>query len=95
MNRPELVALVARRSRIEPSVVDDVLQQTCEIISLTLAVDEEVAIRGFGKFRPSYRDAASLRNPKTGEPVTVGPKKSARFTPSILLKRRLNGAVPL
>lgn len=94
MNRSELVTLVARQSRVEPSIVDDVLNQTLELIALTLAVDEEVAFPGFGKFRPVHRSARSLRNPKTGEPAS-GPRMSARFTPSGLLRKRLNSSGPL
>lgn len=95
MNRSELVTLVARQSGIEPSIVDSVYDKTFDLIALTLAVDEEVALRGFGKFRPVHRSEASLRNPRTGEPVSVGPRISARFTPSSLLKKRLNGSGPL
>jgi nucleoid DNA-binding protein len=95
MNRSELVTLVARQSRVEPQVVDNVLGYTFDLIALTLAVDEEVALRGFGKFKPVHRSEASLRNPRTGEPVPVGPRMSARFTPSSLLKKRLNGSGPL
>jgi nucleoid DNA-binding protein len=95
MNRSELVTLVAKQSQVEPSIVEDVIDHTLELIALTLAVDEEVALRGFGKFRPVHRSAAMLRNPKTGEPVPVGPQMSARFTPSVRLKERLNGSGPL
>lgn len=95
MNRSELVTLVAQQSQIEPTIVDSVLDQTFELIALTLAVDEEVALRGFGKFKPVHRSESSLRNPRTGESVSVGPRLSARFTPSVLLKKRLNGVGPL
>jgi nucleoid DNA-binding protein len=95
MNRSELVTLVSRQARVEPSIVDAVLDQTFELIALTLAVDEEVGLRGFGKFKPVHRSSTSLRNPRTGEPVPVGARMSARFTPSSILKKRLNGSGPL
>lgn len=95
MNRSELIEVVARQSRVEPSIVDSVLDHTFELITLTLNMDEEVAVRGFGKFRPVHRQAAVLRNPRTGEPAPVGPRLGVRFTPSSLLKQRLNGAAPL
>lgn len=95
MNRSELIEVIARQTRTEPSLVEDVLDRTFELIALTLALDEEVALRGFGKFRPVHRSEVTLRNPRTGEPVPVGPRVSARFTPSALLKKKLNGAGPL
>lgn len=90
MNRSELVRLVASQTSVDEPVVEDVLDGAIELITLTLAMDEAVALRGFGKFRPVHRAETTLRNPKTGEPVVVGPRLSAGFVPSSLLKRRLN-----
>jgi DNA-binding protein HU-beta len=95
MNRSELIAVIARQTNTEPSLVEDVLDRTFELIALTLALDEEVALRGFGKFRPVHRSEATLRNPRTGEPTQIGPRVSARFTPSAGLKQKLNGVGPL
>lgn len=95
MNLSELVAIVARRSQIEPSIVYSVLDGTFDLIAMTLAADEEVIVRGFGKFRPVHRNSRSMRNPKTGAPVPVGPRVSAGFRPSAILRKRLNGEDPL
>lgn len=95
MNRSELVRLVARQTRVELNVVEEVVDNLLELVALTLAVDEEIALRGFGKFRPAKRGPTVLKNPKSGEPIEVGPRRTATFVPSTLLKERLNSNSPL
>lgn len=90
MNRSELVHLVAKKSRLEPDVVEVVLNETAEIISMMVSMREAVSWRNFGRFRPVVRAAASLRNPMTGEPHESGPRLSIGFTPCQALKKRLN-----
>jgi integration host factor subunit beta len=51
---------------------------------------EEIELRGFGSFRFRQRDARSGRNPRTGEPVLVPPKKVLYFKPSKILKNMIN-----
>jgi integration host factor subunit beta len=51
---------------------------------------EEIELRGFGSFRFRQRHARSGRNPRTGEPVQVPPKKVLYFKPSKLLKSMIN-----
>jgi integration host factor subunit beta len=51
---------------------------------------EEIEIRGFGSFRFRKRTSRSGRNPRTGAPVKVPPKKVLFFKPSKLLKEMIN-----
>lgn len=51
---------------------------------------EEIELRGFGSFRFRKRSSRSGRNPRTGEPVKVPPKKVLYFKPSKLLKELIN-----
>lgn len=52
---------------------------------------DPVVIRGFGTFHPVERKARTARNPQTGEPVAVPPKKLVRFRPSKALVHELGG----
>jgi integration host factor subunit beta len=51
---------------------------------------EEIALRGFGSFRFRSRGARSGRNPRTGKPVQVPPKKVLYFKPSKIIKNMIN-----
>jgi nucleoid DNA-binding protein len=51
---------------------------------------EEIELRGFGSFRFRRREARTGRNPRTGEPVNVPPKKVLYFKPSKYLKNLIN-----
>ena len=61
--------------------------------SLTEAMTagERVEIRGLGSFVIKDYDAYTGRNPKTGEPITVSPKKLPFFKVGKELKERVLG----
>ncbi len=65
---------------------------TCSFQSIKDAIlkGEEIEIRGFGSFRFRKRTSRSGRNPRTGAPVKVPPKKVLFFKPSKLLKEMIN-----
>jgi DNA-binding protein HU-beta len=92
MNRSELVKLVARQTAVDPDVVDGVFAAMQDMIARTLTTEEEVAIRGFGKFRPVHRKSAQLVNPRTQEPMVIPPRRTVIFCPSVGLKERLNAS---
>lgn len=94
MNRSELVQIVAKQANVDLQTVEDVLEQMIKVITLALAVDEDVLLRGFGKFRALKRAASTMRNPRNGAVVEVGERRTVSFAPSNGLKERLN-AVPL
>jgi integration host factor subunit beta len=53
---------------------------------------QEIEIRGFGSFRFRTRPGRTGRNPRTGTPVSVPPKKVLYFKPSKQLKELINKA---
>lgn len=65
-------------------------QGIVESMVRTLERGGEVSLAGFGKFKPSRRNARSARNPRTGEAVTVPERNVVRFHPSLVLKKRIN-----
>lgn len=90
MNRGDLTKMVARKTDLPRDVAEDVIVTFLDLVALHLAVDEEVLLRGFGKFQTQQRPAVTLRNPHTKEPIEVGPRRTAKFVPSPVLKERLN-----
>lgn len=59
--------------------VEVIVETVFESIKEALAKGGKVEIRGFGNFRLRNRNARKARNPKTGDSVSVPPKKVPFF----------------
>jgi DNA-binding protein HU-beta len=81
MNRAELVAAIASKTKSSKSQVETYLDVTLNIIQKTVSSGEEVKLVGFGSFSKSLRKAKTGRNPKTGQTVKVPNTNVPRFKP--------------
>ena len=61
-----------------------------EAITERLSAGEEVKISSFGSFTVRDKGARMGRNPKTGEPAAILPRRVVVFRPSAKLKERIN-----
>jgi integration host factor subunit alpha len=61
-----------------------------EIIKSRLISGEQILISGFGKFRIRHKWARKGRNPRTGEPLIIKPKRVVIFRSSSKLKQKIN-----
>jgi nucleoid DNA-binding protein len=52
---------------------------------------KDVSISGFGKFSVKEKQAHMGRNPKTGEPMSLPPRKVVTFKCSCVLRAEMNG----
>ncbi len=68
------------------TVVDTVLGS----ISSALSQGRRVELRGFGSFSIRERDPRNARNPKTGEIVSLGKRRSVYFRAGKELRERVN-----
>jgi len=68
-------------------LIDAVLQ---EIVS-TLAIGEDVNLRGFGKFAVRQKSERPGRNPKTGVGAPIAARKVITFKASVNLKAEVDG----
>ena len=64
-----------------------------EILKRTLANGEDVLISGFGKFFVKEKRERLGRNPQTGEKMLLRARRIVRFTPSGILRDRINGKI--
>ena len=64
-----------------------------ETIAERLSAGETVKISSFGTFLVRDKGPRMGRNPKTGEPAPVSPRRVAVFRPSGILKRRVEKGV--
>ena len=51
---------------------------------------EDVKIRGFGKFQVRFKWARRGRNPQTGEPIIISPRRTVTFKASKKLRDHIN-----
>ena len=92
MTRSELVKKVADWSfEIAHAQADRLVSIMLDEIIHAVDSGQRVELRGFGSFFPRERKARMARNPKTGEPVSVGDKRVLFFKAGRELLRRLNG----
>ncbi|MGD0401435.1 MAG: HU family DNA-binding protein [Syntrophobacteraceae bacterium] len=61
------------------------------MIKQSLQNGEEVLISGFGKFSVQEKQARRGRNPQTGEPMMLPPRKVVTFKCSSVLRAGMNG----
>ena len=61
-----------------------------ELISSQLVKGQDVKISGFGNFEIRSKTGRPGRNPRTGEPVTIAPRRVVTFKASPLLKEQIN-----
>jgi DNA-binding protein HU-beta len=86
VNKSELVEQIAQRSGLSKDQAGEALGATIAAIEEGLAVGEEIAITGFGKFSVAHRNAREGVNPATGERIQIAATKAPRFSAGAKLK---------
>jgi DNA-binding protein HU-beta len=81
MNRLDIIKAVAKVLTTKGEAARAV-ETTFETIRDSLKNGEKVVISNFGTFRVKSRQARQGRNPKTGDTVSVPPRKGVRFKAS-------------
>jgi nucleoid DNA-binding protein len=90
MVKADLINKIARRMDIPKQEAEEGVNVFFQSIKEAILKGEEIEIRGFGSFRFRNRTSRAGRNPRTGAPVKVPPKKVLYFKPSKLLKEMIN-----
>jgi len=91
MIRSQLLAeLRQAHPHLSSHAVETALDTILDEIAETLSQGHRVELRGFGSFSSKVRVARTGRNPRTGEPVDVPPKRHMHFRASRQLLERLN-----
>ena len=70
-------------------LVERVLEMMCQ----ALERGEHVKLSGFGVFQVRSKRARMGRNPKTGEPATIDPRRVIGFRASQVMKARVDRAL--
>ena len=90
MNKSELIKALAEENTISTDESTIVVNSFFDSIRQALLAGQRVEIRGLGSFKIKEYKAYSGRNPKTGDIVSVAPKKLPFFRAGKELKEFLN-----
>ena len=67
-----------------------IVETLFELIKQSLEQGEDVLISGFGKFSVKDKNQRRGRNPQTGKPIILEPRKVVTFKCSGVLRERIN-----
>ncbi len=90
MNKTELVNAAAKRTALTIKETETALNAILEVMEEALLAEDKVQITGFGTFDIKKQNEREGRNPRTGEQIHISASRNATFTPSLVLKKRLN-----
>ena len=95
MNKGELIEAVQKALGNEATKrqAEDSVAAVLDSIAAGVKSDTKVQIIGFGTFEVKNRAARMGRNPKTGEPAAIEPRRVIGFRASQVMKARVDKAL--
>ena len=90
MNKVDFIEALREETGLTRSKAKEVVELFFDEISDALASGDRVEIRGLSSFYVKEYKAYTGRNPKTGEPIQVRPKKLPFFKCGKELKERVD-----
>lgn len=97
MNKSELIERLAERSGLNVIQSEEIVNLIYKKMKDTMVNGGRIEIRGFGSFVVKHYQSYQGRNPKTGEKISVPPKKLPFFKVGKELKERIdqeNSSIP-
>jgi integration host factor subunit beta len=92
MVKSELIENLAERADITLAKAEEIVDLFFDSVIDTLCQGDRVEIRGFGAFTVREYKAYEGRNPKTGEKITVPPKRLPFWKTGMELKQRVDSS---
>jgi integration host factor subunit beta len=92
MVKSELIENLAERADITMAKAEEIVDLFFDAVTEALCTGNRVEIRGFGAFTVREYKAYEGRNPKTGEKITVPPKRLPFWKTGMELKQRVDSA---
>jgi len=90
LTKADLARAVSRKTNHTMEESADLVDTLFETIKQTLESGEDVLISGFGKWSVKEKRERRGRNPQTGEPLMLAPRKVVKFKCPSVLKHKLN-----
>jgi integration host factor subunit alpha len=92
LTRADLCEAVHQEVGLSRHECSSLVERTLELIAEALERGETVKLSGFGVFQVRAKRARMGRNPKTGEPAAIDPRRVISFRASQVMKARVDGA---
>jgi integration host factor subunit alpha len=89
LTRADLAEAVHEEVGLSRQECAALVERTLEMIAQALERGEAVKLSGFGVFQVRDKRARMGRNPKTGEPASIDPRRVITFRASQLMKARV------
>ena len=90
MTKSQLIQNVADRLKLPAAQAEMMVSTIFDSMTDALVAGERIEIRGFGAFEVRHYKGYEGRNPRTGKPVQVAPKKLPFFKVGKELKERVD-----
>ena len=90
MNKSELVEMLSEQKCLTQKRADEIVNIMFDKMSDAMISGDRIEIRGFGSFVVKEYKAYQGRNPKTGELISVKPKKLPFFKVGKELRERVD-----
>ena len=92
LTKADIVARVYAEGMLTKAEAADAVERSLDLVKEALAKEEEVLVSGFGKWSVRRKAARRGRNPQTGDPLTLPPRRVVTFRPSRVLKAKVQSA---
>lgn len=92
MTKSDLIEVVANQLQLPKGKAELIINCIFDSMEESLKQGNRIEIRGFGSFEIRQYKAYEGRNPRTGDPVGVEPKRLPFFKVGKELKERVNAA---
>ncbi len=92
LTRADLTEAVHETAGLTRQDCAGLVERTLDLIAEALEEGETVKLSGFGVFQVRAKRARVGRNPKTGEPAPIDPRRVISFRASQIMKARVGGA---
>lgn len=90
MNKSELIESLAVAYGLSGKKAEEVVNTVVDALTDALKSGERIEIRGFGSFVVNEYKSYIGRNPKTGQPIEVKPKKLPFFKVGKELREKIS-----
>jgi len=90
LTKAHIVESLFARNIFTKSECAEIVETLFEIVKKTLEEGEDVLISGFGKFSVKDKNQRRGRNPQTGNPIMLSPRKVVTFKCSGVLRQKIN-----
>ena len=93
VTRADLCEAVHEEVGLTRQDCSELVERVLELIAVALEEGEQVKLSGFGVFQVRAKRARMGRNPKTGEPAAIEPRRVIGFRASQVMKARVDKAL--